>query len=236
MAVKKPQAAGVPPKEALEYFKGKGLKPAFSYRDVWKEEHRYAFTVAKVLEKDLLKDVRDSITKALAEGIPFEQWKQEVKPTLDQSGWAAYGTERTEPFRLKIIYQTNMRVARAAGQWERAQKTKAALPNFEYNLGPSEHHRPEHEAWDGLVLPIDDPFWDEHNPPNGWGCKCWLRQIGRRETDDLGGLSEAPETNYVDWTNPSTGQTEQVPEGVDPGWDYNPGVDRQQGLDDAETE
>ena len=35
------------PKQALDYLKKKKLHPAFSYKDVWNEEHSTAFTVAK---------------------------------------------------------------------------------------------------------------------------------------------------------------------------------------------
>ena len=37
--------------------------------------------------------------------------------------------------------------------------------------------RPQHLEWDGLVLPVDHPFWKTHAPPNGWGCRC-MRQGG----------------------------------------------------------
>ena len=55
--------------------------------------------------------------------------------------------ELGSPRRLKTIYSTNMRTARAAGQWERIQRTKATHPYLLYELGPSGEHRPEHVAW-----------------------------------------------------------------------------------------
>ena len=39
----------------------------------------------------------------------------------------------------------------------------------------------------GTLLPVDDPWWQTHYPPNGWGCKCWVRQVSRREAERLGG-------------------------------------------------
>ena len=32
--------------------------------------------------------------------------------------------------------------------------------------------RADHIPFYNLMLPADDPFWDTHYPPNGWGCKC----------------------------------------------------------------
>jgi uncharacterized protein with gpF-like domain len=81
----KTKSPGPIPKEALAYFKAKKLRPEFSYLDVWREEHTIAFTVAKVLERDLLADVQTSLERALEEGVPFKQWAKDIKPTLDQS-------------------------------------------------------------------------------------------------------------------------------------------------------
>jgi uncharacterized protein with gpF-like domain len=86
------------------------------------------------------------------------------------------------------------------------------------------------------VLPVDSPWWDDHYPPNGFGCKCGVRQISKAEAEALG-VDTAPDDGYTDWTNPKTGETEQLPAGVDPGWNYNPGeAGREQALSDLETE
>ena len=34
----------------------------------------------------------------------------------------------------------------------------------------------------GTVLPVDDPFWDEHKPGDRWNCKCELRQTDKQST------------------------------------------------------
>jgi SPP1 gp7 family putative phage head morphogenesis protein len=228
--------AGPVPAEALRYFKAKGLKPGFSYLDVWREEHAFAFTVAKVMQRDLLAKVAASLQAALEDGVPFEQWATSgVRDTLDEAGWTAYGTKEQEPSRLRKIYETNMRVARAAGQWERVQRTKRQLPYLLYALGPSEKHRPEHEAWAGLVLPVDDPFWDTHAPPNGWGCKCRLIQLTQVGAEQRG-IDEAPDDGTYEWTNPKTGGTEELPVGIDPGWDFNPGKARAERLAEEDDE
>lgn len=217
--LKLPQDAGPPPEEALEFFKAKELRPAFSYRDVWRQEHDTAFTVAKVLERDLLADIQKSLADALANGTTFEAWAQGIRGTFEQSGWADYGTEAQTPRRLKTIFDTNMRMARAVGQEERIQRTKRALPYLAYELGPSRVHRDEHVGWEGTVLPVDDPWWQTHSPPLGYGCRCWRRQLTRSQAEELG-ISEPPEEQLVDWTDPRTGETEQVPAGVDPSFAY----------------
>ena len=92
----------------------------------------------------------------------------------------------------------------------------------------SEHPRPEHVAWDGLVLRHDDPWWDTHATPNGWGCKCFIEALNERDLGRLGksGPDEAPGVNMRSVTVGERGpspRTVEVPEGVDPGWAYAPG-------------
>lgn len=261
-----PPPAGVPPKEAIEYFRAKALKPAFDYRDTWREEHATAFSVAKATSLDILGDIRAGLDAALAEGKPFAQFKKELTPLLQAKGWwgrkdvvdpktgETVSAQLGSPRRLRTIYESNIRTALAAGHWEKAQRTKRALPYFIYQLGPSERHRPEHVALEGTMLPVDDPFWNTHYPPNGWGCKCWLRQITKYEYDKLSSegvpaqgdpvldpqgrptgrirsrtipaKTTAPQITLRPWRNTRTGQIEQVPQGIDPGWDTNPGKSR----------
>jgi hypothetical protein len=256
------------PKEALDYFRAKVSTPGFDYRDIWREEHAHAFTVAKAMQLDVLESIRGELDRGLANGVTYRQFAKDLTPKLQDLGWwgrsimtdpvtgEAKVVQLGSPRRLKTIYRANMRTARAAGQWNRAQRTKAALPYLIYELGPSREHRDEHVAWHGTLLPVDDPWWNTHLPPNGWGCKCVVRQVGRAEAERMksagvpaperkqildpqsglptGHLSggrvpvktEAPPSHRVPWENKRTGQTELVPAGIDPGWDTNPGKTR----------
>ncbi|EGR4076017.1 hypothetical protein U5315_002693 [Vibrio fluvialis] len=236
------------PKESLDWFKRKGITPGFDYRDVWKEEHSNAFTIAKMLNADLLVDVKQIVEQAIEEGQTFEQFRDVLKPLLVKSGWWGVQTiddpltGETKPVqlgsegRLKTIYRTNMRTARAAGQWERIDRTKRALPYLLYQLGPSMEHRLDHVKWKDLLLLVDDAWWATHMPPNGWGCKCWVRQISRVEAEKLiaGGkvTTSAPDGGTKQWVNKRTGEVETLPKGIEPGWNYNPGKRREQALNE----
>jgi uncharacterized protein with gpF-like domain len=160
---------GPPPKEALDYFKAKGLKIGFNYTDVWKEEHNAAFTAAKITELNILATVRGIVERALEDGTTFEQFRKDAGPLLDKSGWSDYHQDTPKKHRLRVIFDTNMRTARSAGQWQRIERTKKLLPFLVYELGPSARHREQHEAWHGTTLPVDHPWWDDHFVPNGWG-------------------------------------------------------------------
>ncbi|WP_417880442.1 phage minor head protein [Vibrio sp.] len=231
------------PTDVLNWFKKKGIEPSFDYKDVWKQEHTNAFTVAKMLNADLLVDVKTLVEDAIEQGQTFAQFRDILKPLLVKSGWWGI-QEMDDPLtketktvqlgsegRIKTIYRTNMRTARAAGQWERIERTKRAMPYLLYQLGPSIEHRVDHVKWKDLLLPVDDEWWQQHMPPNGWGCKCWIRQVSKYE---YGKLTEsdkvsttAPQGKTKQWVNKRTGEVETLPEGIEPGWNYNPGAREQ---------
>ena len=231
-----------PPADVLDYFRAKKLSPAFSWLDVWGQEHAHAFTVAKAVDVDVLAAFRGTIDDAIARGLGYESWVKELEPKLASLGWWGPRTVEDEktgarklvdfssPRRLQNIFWSNMRAARAAGRWERAQATKDVLPYFLYVETTAEDPRQEHLEWVGTVLPIDHPWWDTHFPPNGWGCQCSVRQVGRVEAERLGGVSPDPVVDTTTFENRRTGERVEVPRGIDPGWHTNPGKSRGIGL------
>ena len=231
-----------PPPEASRFLRNKGMRPAFSWADVEPEEHAVAFTVAKAMEIDVLEAIRSEVQKALDEGLPLATFKRNFRANPALTQWwgkremidpvtgEQIEAQLGSPRRLRTIYNANLRSARAAGQWERIERTKAAFPFLEYRLGPSERHRIHHEAKAGMILPVDSPFWDEWMPPNGWGCKCWVRQVTRSEAARRG-VSPTPDIPDRVWTNERTGEMSIVPEGIDPGWQRNPGKLRRENME-----
>ena len=224
----------------IDYLQRKNLQPEFHWQDVWEQEHAHAFTVAKAMDLDLLEDIRGELIAAEKSGMGFKAFKDNLKPKLIERGWWGRQTQ-TDPLtgelktvqlgsnrRLKTIYRANMRSARAAGQWERAQRTKKTRPYFIYLLGASEHHREHHVAIAGVILPVDHAFWDTHFPPNGWNCKCRVRQITQRQAERMGydASKAAPKIQYVEFENKRTGEMSQRPVDIDAGWATNAGKAR----------
>jgi uncharacterized protein with gpF-like domain len=233
------------PKAVTDYFDDKGLKPAFSWLDVVGEEHAYNFTVAKAIETELLSTFQSSLSEANDTGQTLETWKKNLEPQLRKSGWwgprlvndptgidPARTVNFASPRRLRTIFHSNMRSARAAGQWQRIQRTKKALPYILYVRTSATEPRAEHLRFEGTILPADDAFWRTHFPPNGWGCKCSVRQLTAREAKRLGYDPEAggPQVVMRKFVNRRTGEVMRVPEGIDPGWHTNPGLARARTL------
>jgi len=143
---------------------------------------------------------------------------------------------------LKLIYDTNVRQAAVAGQWDRAQQTKRLFPYLRYVTMADEKVRESHARWHNLVLPVDDPWWSTHMPQNAYRCRCYVRQVSQREYDrgttPTGQKMDktAPPQKLREWENPRTGETLQVPEGVHPAFVGNPGKDRAAALQRASRE
>lgn len=227
------------PREVTRYFDAKTNVPSFDWRDIAPAEHAFSFTVAKSAGYDILDDIRAAVADAITNRVPFEEFQANLTPILQRKGWwgkqeaadPATGELRTvqlgSPRRLQTIYWANTATAHAAGEWERSQRNKRFLPYLIYLRSVSEHKRLEHLRYVGTVAPVDDPIWDRLYPPNGWGCKCGVRQVSRQQAVDLGWDGEEPaQIAERPWRNKRTGQTVMVPEGVDPGWDTNPGKHR----------
>jgi hypothetical protein len=240
------------PPEILDYFRGKDLAPRFSWLDVWGEEHAHAFTVAGVTETRVLSEFKAAIDKAIANGTGFEAFKADMKERLTPHGWwgprqvadpegrwKAKTVDFTRPGRLETTFWSNVRSARAAGQWNRIQRTKESRPYLVYVRSVAERKRPEHLAWVGTILPVDHPWWRSHFPPNGWGCKCGAQQLDQEDRDQYlakDGYSEEPEDfGVADYVNKRTGEVAKVPRGIDPGWHTNPGLARARTLVDQLT-
>ena len=245
----------LPPAEAMAFMDGRQLSAeTYHWHDLWREEHQRAFTVSRLARGDLLEALQTSLAKSVAGDLSRRDWIKSTEQLLKNAGW--WGTtEVTDPrtgemlktrfnhARLQLIFDTNVRQAAAAGQWQRLVRNQRTHPYARYVAMDDERTRPQHRAWHNVTLPLDDAWWATHRPPNGWRCRCRVIGVTQREYDqgvvldrpgaetDQGAplrstpmVKAAPPVSLRDWRNPITGAIEHVPVGIDPGFDYNPGT------------
>ena len=242
---------------ALGYLQSKRLLPGFSHYDVWLYEHAVAFTVAKMMDKDMLADVKEALTDAMQNGTTFADFKKRLKPYLMAKGWwgesvmldpvdgvvkvVQLGSTR----RLRTIFHTNLQTSYAAGQWDRVQSRKKAMPYLKYIPSAATHKRDAHKPYYNLILPVEHDLWKTIFPPNGYGCLCGVRQLTERialrergediaanpnaftdaqkEAHKQGRLDDQPDIQTVEFTNPRTGQTVRIPADITPSFAHNHG-------------
>lgn len=238
----------MPPREAVAYMAGRSwVVPSFNWQDIWQEEHASQFTVSRLTSADLLQTFHDLVTRSVAGDLTRTDFLRDARAALSDAGWWGENEvldpstgellrTRFDASRLKLIFDVNTRMAGAAGQWERVQRTKASHPYLRYITKRDGRVRELHRRWDRLTLPVDDAFWEAHLPPNGWRCRCRVVAVTQREFDrgttPTGEpmIKVAPPQVDRAWENPRTGEVLRVPSGVDPGFAYNPGKARAEAL------
>ncbi len=174
-------------KEAVDYFKQKINLPTKRWNDLKGAMHTRAFTIAGAMRADILLDFRNAVDKAIEKGESLQDFRnrfyqiaskwRESDPSFDEKmKKPKYGA-----WRSKVIYQTNMLTAAAAAQERQAREMPEVFTHAKYVCMMLPGSREEHKAWNGTVLPVTDPWWEKHSPPNGFGCMCYKDFISKYE-------------------------------------------------------
>lgn len=238
------------PEDAIRALQARGanLSPSFNWQEVYAEEHAKAFTFAKSAGFDVMNDVFGALETSLKEGKTLRDFAKSLTPVLQQKGWwrrkLAVDPNTGEqqlvqlgsPRRLELIFNVNMRVSYAAGHWANFERNRRARPFLRYVCILDGRTRPEHRKRHNLCLPVDHPYWDTWAPPCGWNCRCTLQAMSQAEVDRMRDelIFEPPADDLIPWTNKVTGEIRNIPRGIDPGWDHNPGKAGFQAFDAAE--
>ena len=164
--------------EAERYFRDKVNLPTRAWNDLWQGQHARAFVVAGATRDALLTDLREAVDKAISEGETLEEFRARFRDIVQRNGWHGWtgeGTPGGEAWRTSVIYHTNLRTSYMAGRWE----TLKRFPYLKYKHNTVRNPREAHKAWDGKIIATDDPWWQTHDPPNGWGCRCSVIGVSR---------------------------------------------------------
>jgi hypothetical protein len=209
----------------LDYFQQKLNLPTEQWTDIMKAQHDRSFVVAGAMASDLLEDLRQAVGKAIEGGSTLADFRRDFDQIVATHGWDFKGGRN---WRTRVIYQTNLQTSYAAGRYQQLTDPDMlkVRPYWLYVHSDSVlRPRPQHQAWNGLILRADDPWWQTHYPPNGWGCQCTVRAVSLQELRDKYGIT-GPDTAPVIQTRrveQDDGSVVYVPDGIDFGWDYAPG-------------
>ncbi len=210
--------------EQIRFFRDKLNLPTAAWTDIFNEAHDHAFVIAGALRDALISDLRGAVDEVIAEGVTITTFRRRFDGVVKRHGWSYKGGRN---WRTNVIYDTNLRQSHNAGRFNQQKEAAATRPYWRYrhNDGVS-NPRPEHQAWDGIILPHDAPWWDTHYPSNGWGCQCYVESLSPRDAQRLGGVGEAPPIQWEDRVVGERGptpRTVRTPNGIDPGFGYTPG-------------
>jgi len=203
----------LPFNEASRFFQQKLNIPTSAWDDLWKEQHARGFMSAGAAKAALLTDLRGAVQKAIDGGLTLKEFREQFDAIVDRHGWAYKGGRN---WRSRLIWDTNITTSYQAGRWQQFIESLTEYLRYVHADGVI-NPRPQHQAWDGTILPIGHPWWDTHYGPNGWGCHCRAVRASEEEyrQAQADGRGEAPPSPI----DPTTG----APVGIDKGWDYNVG-------------
>lgn len=216
-------AFNLPPQKAVEYFKSKGYRISFDCDEMKREAHTKAFTVSGVTKIDMLVDIRNAISDAKEKGKSLESFKKDFIPLLQKKGWhgrkvisrpdgSKKEVDLSAPWRIKTIYNTNLNTAYQAGIYKDLKDNTDVMPYWRYVAVMDGRTRDAHRQLNDKIIAANDPFWDRYFPPNGWGCRCTVIGVTKRQAD-------REKSNLAKGNVLSREISPHVPDG----WDYNPG-------------
>jgi len=248
-------AATLPSRDAIAYFESKGYKISFDWWEIDARTHAQAFTVAHTAKLDVLQDIRRFTQKIFDQGLTEAEFLRVMERRLRAKGWwgkqtlvDSQGTAKVVQLgslhRLKTIYHTNKRNAYSAAIYKQQKERSASRPYWMYSAILDSVTRPRHRALNGRVFRHDDPIWDAIYPPNGFGCRCRVRDLSEYKLKQLGLKVESSQGKLFDieqrlgvdkftgeeiwrsgkeyrFTDPLTGKKSAF--APDPGWSHNPG-------------
>lgn len=223
-------ATSLPFREQNEFLRRKLNLPTNGWTDVYGRENDYAFVVAGANRNDLVADFHQAVQRAIEGGTTLEQFRKDFDRIVAKYGWSYNGGRN---WRSRVIYETNLRSSYMAGRYEQLMAVREQRPYWQYlHSDAVEFPREEHEAWNGMVLRWDDPWWQYHFPINAWGCQCGVRALSDDDLVRMGktGPDTAPaivwETRTIGQRSPQGPRTVEVPQGIDPGFEHIPGQSR----------
>ncbi|WP_018701409.1 phage minor head protein [Amorphus coralli] len=215
-------ALDLPFDEAISFFRQKTSVPTQTWTDVYAAAHSHSFMVAGAATDAIVADFRAEIDKALEQGTTIADFRKSFDEIVAKHGWDYNGGRN---WRTRVIFDTNLRTAYSAGRYaqQTLPETLQAFPFWQYNHSGALHPREQHLAWDGLVLRANDSFWLTNYPPNGWKCGCFTTPVseGALRRQGKAGPDKSPDIDPHEEL--IGGVPRQVPDGVDPGFEHNPG-------------
>lgn len=147
-----------------------------------------AWKIAGVAQLDVVQQVHESLTRAIAAGIPFEEWQSEIETTLTE----AWG--RRDSHRIETIFRNATQQSYNAGRW-RQMHHPDVLQRRPYGFfdGVNDSRQSDIcKAWDGTVMPLDEFARAGACPQMHHRCRSNLRSIRESEAKRRGITTNPP--------------------------------------------
>lgn len=198
----------VPHDEASQWIASKPVLARTAFDKLLPDLKARAFTITGIESANVMQNVRNRIAD-LPQGADWDKVKADIaaqiSPWLDD-GAEDRKSESGQPStlspserRAELLLRTHGYQAYTVASEDVAARQQAAFPFAQYFSAHDDHVRDSHEALDGLIVPVDSPFWDNHTPPWEWGCRCFKVFLTAPDVADMQAADEKkkPEARRV---------------------------------------
>ena len=188
--------------EALNYATQRGVVLPEEYYDPKNEKLRKELmTVSNLAALAQIEAINDELLTALADGESFEDWKSRMLADPD------FG-HLTEAH-LETVFRNYTQTAYNAGRWAQFEQNKLAVPFLMYSAINDSRTTDICRARNGIIRPVDDPFWATNSPQMHHRCRSTLIALTRGQVESR--------------SAPMTGLNQPLPKDSPlPGWGYKP--------------
>jgi len=193
--------------EAFEYLRARGIEPSADFYDRVEAVRKQAWTMSKLSDLEHIGRIKDSLEKAIAEGMSFDNWRKENLADLQ-------GLPKSYQ---ETVFRTTVLSSYNAGRWAHFRDHAERRPILRYTAINDSRTRPAHRALHGLMMPVDDPRWQTLAAPNGFNCRCTLMSLSERQAKGLG-YTGTPQ-DIPTWTDKHGVEHTAAP---DKGWNHSP--------------
>lgn len=133
-------------------------------------DNLFKFSGAKTYQE--IKEMNDALYDDKGKKLSYEDFREKVM---------AIHKDYNENY-LRTEFETAETSGRRASEWQEFKENADIMPNLKYVTAGDERVRESHRLLDGIVKPINDPFWLRNYPPNGYRCRCYVEQTNEPET------------------------------------------------------
>lgn len=193
-------------REAVAAWRKRDPMPKDEYDALDADARDRAWTVAAAAQADLVTDVWEAIDSAIEDGTTLEDFQEAIGAQLAEAWGGA------NPARVENIFRTNISSAYNQGRYSvfTAPAVKESHPYWRFDVIDDDRLDDVCADCGGVILPQDDPWWDDHLPPLHPQCRCSFTAISAEEAgesvDEEGpdsaaadGFGEAPDEEGEDW-------------------------------------
>ena len=180
--------------EAVEWFAGRFPTTEETAAEIDGYAEQRAFKIAGVAQLEVVQQVHESLTDAIATGIPFEEWQRQIRDDLTK----AWG--RPDSHRIETIFRNANQQSYNAGRWRQMHHPDVVgLRPYGFFDGVVDSRQTDIcRNWDGTILPLEEFAQRGACPQLHHRCRSNIRSITEREAKRRGGVTAEVPTDTAD--------------------------------------